>query len=154
MYHKMYHKNLVNDKQLWTLAIKEFCYGPEFINFFYKNEFWWMRKWRMGCPSNFPYNILKINNNNEYVFYSSIIRPITSMSLKPKKALSHFPALRVWDTGTRNKVVRFWVHRRADLTACKDKRNTYTFTYSFIPLHVTRVRYGSEFLSQIALDAP
>ena len=105
-----------------------------------------MRKWRMGCPSNFPYNILKINNNNEYVFYSPIIRPIISTSLKPKKALSHFPALRVWDTGTRNKVVRFCVHRRADLTACKDKRNTYTVSYSYIPLHVNRVRYGSEFL--------
>ena len=56
--------------------------------------------------------------------------------------------------GHETKVVRFWVHRRADLTACKDKRTTYKVTYSFIPLHVTRVRYGSEFLSQIALDAP
>ena len=68
--------------------------------------------------------------------------------------LSHFPALRVWDTGTRNKVVRFLGHRRADLTACRYKRNTYAVPYSFIPLHVTRVRYGSEFLSQFALDAP
>ena len=99
----------------------------------------------MGCPSNFPYNILKINNN-EYVFYSPIIRPIISTSLKPKKALSHFPALRVWDTGTRNKVVRFCVHRRADLTACKDKRNTYTVFIHTFSFHVTRARYGSEFL--------
>ena len=80
--------------------------------------------------------------------------PSLRCRLNQKKALSHFPALRVWDTGTRNKVVRFWVHCRAYLTACKAKRNTYTFTHSFIPLHVTRVRYGSEFLSQIALDAP
>ena len=100
----------------------------------------------MGCPSNFPYNILKINNNNEYVFYSPIIRPIISTSLKPKKALSHFPALKVWDTGTWNKVVRFWVHRRADLTACKDKRNTYTVSYSYFPLYVARVCYGSSFI--------
>ena len=42
--------------------------------------------------------------------------------------------------------MRFWVHLRANLTACKDKRNTYTFNHSYIPLHVNRVRYGSEFL--------
>ena len=104
-----------------------------------------MRRWRMACPPNFPYNILKLNSNNEYVFYSPIICPITSTPLKPKKALSHLPALKVWDTGTWNKVVRFWVHRRADSTACKVKRNTYTFL-THASFHVTRVRYGAEFL--------
>ena len=51
-------------------------------------------------------------------------------------------------------MVRFWVHRRADLTACKDKRNTYTVPYSYIPLHVTRVRYGSEFLPSLLWTHP
>ena len=47
----------------------------------------------MGGPSNFPYNILKLNSNNEYVFYSPIICPITWTLLKPKDALLHTPRL-------------------------------------------------------------
>jgi hypothetical protein len=50
-------------------------------------------------------------------------------------------------------MVRFEWHCEAYLTACKVKRNTYTCTQSYI-FHVTRVRYGSEFLSQLTLDAP
>jgi hypothetical protein len=80
--------------------------------------------------------------------------PSLRCRLNQKKHCPIFPNLGFGTLGHGAKVVRFWVHRRADLTACKDKRTTYTVSYSFIPLHVTRVRYGSEFLSQIALDAP
>ena len=53
-----------------------------------------------GRPSNFPYNIVKINSNNGFVFYCRFIWPITWTLLKPKDALSHFPALGVWDYET------------------------------------------------------
>ena len=66
-----------------------------------------MRKWRMGGPSNFPYNRLKLNSNNEYVFYSPIIWLITSTSLKPKKHCPIFPHLEFGTLGHGNKVVRF-----------------------------------------------
>ena len=42
-------------------------------------------------------------------------------------------------------VVRFPLHRRAYLTACKDTRNTYTILYSYSVFHVTRVRLDQSF---------
>jgi len=72
--------------------------------------------------------------------------PSLRRRLNQKKHCPIFPHLGFGTLGHGTKVVRFWVHRRADLTACKIKRNTYTFLTQ-TSFHGTRVRYGSEFLS-------
>ena len=58
-------------------------------------------------------------------FVPSLGRP-----LNQKKHCPIFSHLGFGTLGHGTKVVRFWVHRRADLTACKDKRNTYVLNHS------------------------